>query len=106
MQPAAEVMAQALKDVSLRAPCVPLVANVTAAAEQDPDAIRHLLVRQVTAMVRWRESVLYMRSAGVDSLVEMGAGRVLSGLAKRIDREMRTLSIHTPADVEQFLAAV
>jgi [acyl-carrier-protein] S-malonyltransferase len=106
MQPAAEVMAQALRDVDLRAPCVPLVANVTAAAEQDPEAIRHLLVRQVTAMVRWRESVLYMRSAGVDSLVEMGAGRVLSGLAKRIDREMRTLSIHTPADVEQFLAAV
>jgi [acyl-carrier-protein] S-malonyltransferase len=106
MQPAAEVMAQALRDVDLRAPCVPLVANVTATAEQDPEAIRHLLVRQVTAMVRWRESVLYMRSAGVDSLVEMGAGRVLSGLAKRIDREMRTLSIHTPADVEQFLAAV
>jgi [acyl-carrier-protein] S-malonyltransferase len=106
MQPAAEVMAQALKDVSLRAPCVPLVANVTAAAEQDPDAIRHLLVRQVTAMVRWRESVLYMSNAGVDSLVELGAGRVLSGLAKRIDRELGALSIHTPADVEQFLAAV
>ncbi|MGB8274383.1 MAG: ACP S-malonyltransferase [Alphaproteobacteria bacterium] len=106
MEPAAKVMADALKGVALRPPCVPVVANVTAALERDPEVIRRLLVEQVTATVRWRESVLAMKDAGVDTLVEVGVGRVLSGLVKRIDRDLAALAVHTPADVEQFLAAV
>lgn len=103
MQPAADAMAEALAAVPVSAPVVPLVANVTAAAVSDPDQIRSLLVEQVTGMVRWRESVLFMKEQGVASLVELGAGKVLAGLAKRIDKEMTATSIHTPVDVEAFL---
>ncbi|HYM33128.1 MAG TPA: hypothetical protein VEU47_17650 [Candidatus Cybelea sp.] len=79
------------------------MANVTAAEVSDPDTIRELLVRQVTAMVRWRESVLYLKSKGVDTVVEVGAGKVLTGLAKRIDKDVAGVSVQTPADVEAFL---
>lgn len=103
MQPAADAMAEALLGIDLKAPVVPLVANVTAEPTSDPARIRELLVAQVTATVRWRESVLAMRSAGVDSLVEAGAGKVLAGLAKRIDRELSAVSLQTPADIETFL---
>ena len=103
MRPAAEAMAEALAAVELRAPVVPLVANVTAEPTSDPARIRELLVAQVTATVRWRESVLAMRAAGVDGLVEAGAGKVLAGLAKRIDRELTAVSLQTPADIETFL---
>ena len=103
MRPAAEAMAEALATVELRAPVVPLVANVTAEPTSDPARIRDLLVAQVTATVRWRESVLAMRAAGVDGLVEAGAGKVLAGLAKRIDRELTAVSLQTPADIETFL---
>ncbi len=106
MQPAADDMAQALSGAALSDPVVPLIANVTAAAVQEAESIRSLLVEQVTAMVRWRESVLNMKENGVDTLVEIGAGRVLSGLARRIDRELATVSIHTPAEVEKFLKGV
>ncbi|MCH9000177.1 MAG: ACP S-malonyltransferase, partial [Proteobacteria bacterium] len=87
MAPAAEVMAEALAEVTMPPPSLALVANVTAAPVADPETIRSLLVQQVTAMVRWRESVLCMKAEGVETLVELGAGKVLSGLIRRIDRE-------------------
>jgi [acyl-carrier-protein] S-malonyltransferase len=106
MQPAADVMAEALGDAKIEAPVVPLIANVTAASVIDPDEIRRLLVSQVTAMVRWRESIGLMREAGVDTLIEAGAGKVLTGLAKRIDRDLTAVSLQSPADIEEFLKTV
>lgn len=103
MQPAADRMAEALADTTISAPKVPLVANVTAEAVSDPAAIRDLLVAQVTGAVRWRESVLYMKAQGVEQVVELGAGKVLAGLVKRIDKELPATSIGGPADVEAFL---
>ena len=103
MQPAADVMAEALDGAEMSAPAVPLVANVTAAAVDKPDAVADLLVRQVTAMVRWRESVLFMKSQDVDSLVELGVGKVLTGMLRRIDRELSGTAISTPDDIDQFL---
>ena len=103
MLPAAEEMAEALADIALAEPLVPLVANVSARPERDPDDIRRLLVAQVTGLVRWRECVLAMRAAGVDQIVEIGAGRVLSGLVKRIDREIATAAVGAPAEIETFL---
>jgi [acyl-carrier-protein] S-malonyltransferase len=106
MAPAADIMAQALASVDINAPCVPLIANVTAAPVEDPAEIRRLLVEQVTGMVRWRESCLTMRDKGVETLVEAGAGKVLSGLAKRIDPDLKGLSVGKPADIEAFLATL
>jgi [acyl-carrier-protein] S-malonyltransferase len=103
MQPAADAMRGALEKVTLETPRVPLVANVLASEVTNPEAIKQRLVEQVTAMVRWRESVQYMKSQGVDTLVECGTGKVLSGLVKRIDREMTALALNTPADIEAFL---
>ncbi|HAA93707.1 MAG: [acyl-carrier-protein] S-malonyltransferase [Rhodospirillaceae bacterium] len=100
MQPAADAMAEALEGISIRQPAVPLVANVSATSVTDPDRIRAQLVEQVTAMVRWRESVLYMKDQGVDTLIEAGAGKVLSGLARRIDRELSGKSLQQPDDFE------
>ncbi|TNE31410.1 MAG: [acyl-carrier-protein] S-malonyltransferase [Alphaproteobacteria bacterium] len=102
MQPAADAMAEALSKVEMRVPVVPLVANVTASAVESPAEILDLLVRQVTGTVRWRESVLYMKEQGVEKLIELGAGKVLAGLTKRIDRELSAMSIGTPADLEEF----
>jgi len=106
MQPAADEMAEALAEVELKAPSVPLVANVTASRVADPATIRDLLVRQVTGMVRWRESVLYMEGEGVSAFVEIGAGKALSGMVKRIAKEPELLAVGTPADVETFLKTV
>jgi [acyl-carrier-protein] S-malonyltransferase len=106
MAPAAREMEEALGTVAMEAPAVPLIANVTAAAVEDPETIRRLLVEQVTGLVRWRESVLAMKTEGVDTVVEIGAGRVLSGLVKRIDRELTATSVGTPADIEAFLKTV
>ncbi|PWC95656.1 ACP S-malonyltransferase [Azospirillum sp. TSO5] len=103
MQPAADAMAEALANVTISAPVVPVVANVTASAVSDPNAIRRLLVEQVTGMVRWRECVLYMKEQGVERLVEVGSGKVLAGLTKRIDKDLTAVSVGTPADVESFL---
>lgn len=105
MQPAADAMAEALAAVEMQAPAVPVVANVTAAPVSDPDAIRKLLVEQVTGMVRWRESVLAMKGLGVSRLVEVGAGKVLAGLTKRIDKEVSATSLGAPADIEAWLSA-
>ncbi|HKT20228.1 MAG TPA: ACP S-malonyltransferase [Stellaceae bacterium] len=106
MKPAAHEMAEALAEVKLTEPLVPLIANVSAEPVRDTEEIKRLLVEQVTGLVRWRECVLTMKREGVDTLVELGAGRVLSGLAKRIDRELATASIGTPAEVEAFLKTI
>lgn len=103
MKPAADAMAEALANTTMAPPRVPLVANVTAAAVSDPVTIRELLVQQVTALVRWRESCLYMKSRGVDTVIELGAGKVLTGLAKRIDPELAGVSVQTPAEIEAFV---
>jgi [acyl-carrier-protein] S-malonyltransferase len=100
MAPAAEVMAEALAEVSMLPPSLVLVANVTAAPVAEPETIRSLLVQQVTAMVRWRESVLRMKEEGVETLVELGAGKVLSGLIRRIDRDLKAVAVGTPDEVE------
>jgi [acyl-carrier-protein] S-malonyltransferase len=104
MAPAAEVMAEALSQVPVQMPLVPLVANVTASHLSDPDEIRRKLVDQVTGMVRWRESIAYMVGQGVETVVELGAGKVLSGLCKRIDRSLAAQSVETPQEVEAVLA--
>ena len=103
MNPAADAMAEALARTTLAPPRVPLVANVTAVAVSDPATIGDLLVRQVTAMVRWRESCLFMKGRGVDTVVELGAGKVLTGLAKRIDPELAGVAVNTPADIDAFV---
>ena len=100
MAPAAEAMRAALDEVPVAPPAVPLVANVEASAVSDPEVIRSLLVKQVTGAVRWRESVAWMAGQGVGTLVELGAGKVLSGLAKRIDRSLSAMAINEPADVD------
>jgi len=106
MQPAADVMAKALGDATMNAPVVPVLANVTANPTSDPDEIRDLLVKQVTGTVRWREGVLKMGELGVDQLVEVGAGKVLSGLVRRIDRNISATVINTPDDIEAFLSTL
>ncbi|WP_193731241.1 ACP S-malonyltransferase [Komagataeibacter sp. FXV3] len=105
MAPAAEEMRAALADTDIKAPVVPVVANVTAAKVTDPATIRDLLVRQVTGTVRWRESVDAMVGMGIDSFVEIGSGKVLAGLVKRINGDVATRSVGTPADIEAYLAA-
>jgi len=103
MQPAADAMREALAGVLIAPPVVPLVANVLAAPISDPDEIRARLVEQVTGMVRWRESVGWLEQAGTDLFVEIGAGKVLSGLAKRIAPSARTVSVGTPDDIAAAL---
>ncbi len=103
MQPAAEVMARELERTTLAPPTVPLVANVTARAVSDPATIRDLLVRQTTTTVRWRESALWMKEKGVATLVELGAGKVLSGLARRIDPDLVGIGVGAPADIDTIL---
>ena len=104
MQPAAEAMAAALADVAIAAPRVPLVANVRAEAVSDPEVIRTLLVEQVTGSVRWRESVLWMAGQGVTEIWEVGAGKALAGMIRRIDKDIVTRSVGTPEDVAAALA--
>ena len=103
MQPAADAMAEALTNTKISAPVIPVVANVTAAATSSPDEIRDLLVQQITGMVRWRESVLWMRDQGVSEMIELGAGKVLCGLARRIDREITTANAGTPEEIEALI---
>jgi [acyl-carrier-protein] S-malonyltransferase len=105
MQPAADAMAEALAKVSIKPPCVPLVANVLARPISDPATIVRCLVEQVTGTVRWRESVQFMAQAGVTTFYEVGAGKVLTGLIKRIAPAAQTSAITTPDDVTRFKAA-
>ena len=102
MQPAADKMREALAQVTIRPPAAPVVANVTAAETGEPEAIRRLLVEQVTGRVRWRESVLGFRQLGFDRTVEAGGNKVLTGMVKRIDRDLQATTLDTPADIEAF----
>ena len=106
MTPAAEAMARALAETTILAPRAPLVANVTAEAMSDPAQIRESLVKQVTGAVRWRESVGYMAAHGVTRFIEVGAGKVLAGLVKRIAEGASAISVGAPADIEAFKAAL
>lgn len=106
MAPAAEAMAEALAATAVGAPSVPLIANVAAGPVSDPDEIRRLLVQQVTGVVRWRESVAFMAEAGITTFVELGAGQVLTGLAKRNAPGARAIAVGRPAEVEGFAAAI
>jgi [acyl-carrier-protein] S-malonyltransferase len=105
MQPAADAMADALAKVTIKAPSVPVVANVLARPINDPAQILQCLVEQVTGTVRWRESVTFMAGAGVKTFYEIGAGKVLSGLAKRIVEGVTGISVGTPDDVAAFKTA-
>jgi [acyl-carrier-protein] S-malonyltransferase len=105
MQPAADVMAEALTRVSVKAPLVPVVANVPARPVKDPAAVVHNLVEQITATVRWRESVLFMAQSGVSSFFEIGAGKVLTGLIKRIAEAASAAAIGSPEDIARFKAS-
>jgi len=102
MAPAAERMAEALQNADIKAPAIPVIANVTTEPTVDADAIRKLLVKQVTGRVRWTESVTRMRSEGVDQFVEIGTGKVLAGLVKRIASEAEAISIGGPDDIEKY----
>ncbi|WP_172326733.1 ACP S-malonyltransferase [Mangrovicoccus sp. HB161399] len=104
MQPAAEAMAAKLSEVEIRAPAVPVVQNTLAEAVSDPETIRAELVRQVTGSVRWRESVAWMAAQGVDEIWEIGAGKALSGMIRRIERSIACKAVGTPEDVKSVLA--
>jgi len=106
MQPAAEVMADALSRVDLVRPKVPIVTNVRATGISDPTTIRSLLVEQVTGVVRWRESVSWMGAHGVDEIWEIGAGKALSGMIRRINREIATRQVGTPDEVKAAAAHI
>jgi len=104
MQPAADAMAEALAGVEIKSPAVPLIANVRADAVTDPDEIRQLLVEQVTGSVRWRESVQAMAAKGVTEFWEIGAGKALSGMIRKIDRSLTSRQAGTPEDVQALAA--
>jgi [acyl-carrier-protein] S-malonyltransferase len=106
MQPAADAMAEALAKVEIKSPAVPLVANVLASPISDPAEIRQRLVQQVTGTVRWRECVARMAADGVTDIYEIGSGKVLAGLAKRIVPTLNAVSVGTPQDVEAVLSAL
>ena len=103
MQPAADAMREALAQVEVRTPLVPVVANVVAGPISDPDEIRRRLVEQVTGTVRWRECVTFMTASGVTDVYEIGAGKVLAGLVKRIEKSLNATSLGTPADIDAAL---
>ena len=106
MEPAAEVMAGALSAVDMKAPRVPVVANVAAAAESSPTILRNYLVEQVTGSVRWRESVIWMAEHGVTETWEIGAGKALTGMVRRIDKSLSYRTVGTPEDVVAAVAAL
>jgi [acyl-carrier-protein] S-malonyltransferase len=102
MKPAAERMAQELERVTIRPLAVPVLANVTAKEASNPDHVRQLLIEQVTGRVRWRESMLALKGLTVDTTVEFGGNKVLTGMVKRIDKELANVTLDTPADLEAF----
>lgn len=106
MKPAADEMKVALADVDIKRPVLPVITNVLAVPISEPEGIKTLLVKQVTGAVRWRESVGSMTSLGIHQMVEVGAGKVLSGLARRIDRDLATANLQDPADIEAFVATL
>jgi [acyl-carrier-protein] S-malonyltransferase len=102
MQPAADVMADALAKVSIRPLAVPVLSNVTAEEASEPEMVRRLLVEQVTKRVRWRESMLALKGLDVDATVEMGGNKVLTGMMRRIDKDIQAIGLDTPAEIEAF----
>jgi|TARA_R110002126_G_scaffold13118_4_gene57012 [acyl-carrier-protein] S-malonyltransferase len=106
MGPAADKMAAALQDTTMNVPAVPVIANVIAEAVSDADKIRDLLVQQITGRVRWRESVLWMGENGIEEIVEIGAGKVLSGLTRRINRDISGQAVGTPEQIDAFIASL
>jgi [acyl-carrier-protein] S-malonyltransferase len=102
MQPAADAMAEALGKVTIHPLAAPVLANVTAAEASDPESVRRLLVEQVTGRVRWRESVLALKGLGVGTTIEMGGNKVLTGMVKRIDKDLQTVTLDTPDEIEAF----
>lgn len=106
MEPAARAMEAALGEVNIEAPSVPVVANVTARPETEPENIRRQLVEQVTASVRWRESVAWMAEQGVDRMAEAGAGKVLTQMLKRAAPDVKGVALNTPEDLEAFAASL
>lgn len=103
MQPAADRMAEALDTVQIHQPMIPIIMNVTSEETMDPQKIKQLLIAQVTGRVRWRESMLKLKTLGVHKVLEVGSGKVLTGLLKRIDREMEGRALNTPQEIEEFL---
>lgn len=103
MAPAAAKMAEALAATEIKSPCVPVIANVTAQAETDPTKIRQLLTDQITGMVRWRESVIWMKDNGVTEMAEVGAGKVLSGLVRRIERSISCEPVGAPDQIKALI---
>jgi [acyl-carrier-protein] S-malonyltransferase len=106
MAPAAQEMSVALAETDFRPPCVPVINNVTAKAESEPSTLRRLLVDQITGSVRWRESILELQKLGVTQTIEIGAGKVLCGLGKRIAPEIEVSNIETPDQIDAFLASL
>jgi len=106
MKPAAEEMREALNEAAIAAPTRPVITNVTSRPEESPEALRRLLVDQVTEMVRWRESVAHFADFGIDRATELGAGKVLSGLVRRIDRSINVTAVQDPKDIEAFAATL
>jgi [acyl-carrier-protein] S-malonyltransferase len=104
MAPAADAVKRALEDITFKAPSLPVVTNVSAAPESDPEILKRSLVEQVTAKVRWRESLMTMSELGVTEALELGAGRVLAGLVKRTAKDMKPHSLGTPDDIETYLS--
>jgi len=102
MQPAADAMAEALAKVSIRPLAVPVLSNVTAQESSEPETVRRLLVEQVTSRVRWRESMLALKGLGVGTTVEMGGNKVLTGMMRRIDKDIQAIGLDTPAEIEAF----
>ena len=106
MQPAADAIEKALAEIVVLPPSVPLIANVSAEEVHEPETIRTGLIKQVTSRVRWRESVITLKNKGIETLVETGTGKVLNGLTRRIDRELITVSLQGPNDIEAFLSSL
>lgn len=102
MQPAADAMAEALGKVAIRPLAAPVLANVTAAEASDPESVRRLLVEQVTGRVRWRESILALKGLGIGTTIETGGNKVLTGMVKRIDKDLQTVTLDTPDEIEAF----
>jgi [acyl-carrier-protein] S-malonyltransferase len=103
MQPAADSMKAELEKINITPPSLPIVCNVTAQTENNPNTLRHLLVEQITGRVRWRESVNFMARNGVTTLIELGSGKVLSGLTKRINSNIETMNASTPHEVDSLI---
>ena len=106
MQPAAEQMAERLQDVDIKSPTIPVIHNVSATTEDNPEGIRQALVTQIAAPVRWVETIQYMAAQGVERVIECGPGKVLTGLNKRIDKQLQTLPVDDPSGLQQALTAV